>query len=44
MRLKQMLAATAFTVLGSLAVNGAAQAADDAGTQDPGAAPYEQAM
>jgi ribose transport system substrate-binding protein len=44
MRLKQMLAAATFTVLGSFAVNGAAQAADDAGTQDPGAAPYEQAM
>jgi ribose transport system substrate-binding protein len=43
MKLKQMLAAAAFTVLGALAVHGPAQA-DDAGTQDPGAAPYEQAM
>jgi ribose transport system substrate-binding protein len=44
MKLKQMLAAAAFTLVGALAINPAVKAADDAGTQDPGAAPYEQAM
>jgi ribose transport system substrate-binding protein len=44
MSLKQMLAAAAFTVLGSLSVYSAAQAGDDAGTQDPGATPYADAL
>src|ERR1700743_3201486 len=43
MRLKQMLAAASFTVLGARAINTAARA-DDVGTQDPGAAPYDQAL
>ncbi|HVO01095.1 MAG TPA: sugar ABC transporter substrate-binding protein [Candidatus Cybelea sp.] len=43
MRLKQLMAAAAFTVLGTIAVNGTARS-DDVGTQDPGAAPYEQAL
>ncbi|HVZ02685.1 MAG TPA: sugar ABC transporter substrate-binding protein [Dongiaceae bacterium] len=44
MRLKQMLAAAAFTVLGALAIGQTAMADGDAGTQDPGAAPYAEAM
>ena len=44
MKLKQLLAAAAFTVLGSLAMNSVAQAQDDTGTQDPGIAPYTKAM
>lgn len=44
MKLKQILAAAAFTLLGSLAINGAARAADDAGTQDPGATPYADTL
>ena len=43
MKLKQMLAAAAFTVIGAVTLNATAKA-DDVGTQDPGAAPYEQAL
>ncbi|HVT50381.1 MAG TPA: sugar ABC transporter substrate-binding protein [Dongiaceae bacterium] len=43
MKLKQMLAAAAFTVIGAVALNATAKA-DDVGTQDPGAVPYEQAL
>jgi ribose transport system substrate-binding protein len=39
-----MLAAAAFTVLGALAIGQTAMADGDAGTQDPGAAPYAEAM
>ena len=43
MKLKQMLAAAAFTVLGTLALNSTGKA-DDIGTQDPGATPYSEAL
>ena len=43
MKLKQMLAAAAFTVIGALALNATAKA-DDVSTQQPGAAPSEQAL
>jgi len=43
MKLKQLLTAAAFTVIGAVTVNSTARA-DDVGTQDPGAAPYEQAL
>ena len=43
MKLKQLLAAAAFTVIGAVTVNSTVRA-DDVGTQDPGAAPYEQAL
>ncbi|HVM83227.1 MAG TPA: sugar ABC transporter substrate-binding protein [Candidatus Binatia bacterium] len=43
MKLKHFLAAAAFTVIGAVAVNSTARA-DDVGTQDPGAAPYEQSL
>ena len=43
MKLKQLLTAAAFTVIGAVTVNSTARA-DDVGTQDPGAAPYDQAL
>jgi ribose transport system substrate-binding protein len=39
-----MLAAIALVLLGALAVNTVATAADDVGTQDPGAKPYAEAL
>ncbi|HWA43137.1 MAG TPA: sugar ABC transporter substrate-binding protein [Hypericibacter adhaerens] len=44
MKLKRMLAAIALVLLGALAVNTVATAADDVGTQDPGAKPYAEAL